>query len=349
MLGMAGLGVVQIAQSGGWTARGKRMTERHFAHRRHLLAAGLGLLAAPAVHAQERYPDRPIRFYIPWTAGSSSDMQMRSLCEEAAKILGQPIVIENRPGASGTLHAQPLAMARPDGYTLGQMHLSVVRRPFMVKTPQWDAVADFTHVMRVCGWLYGVAVKADSPWKTWAEFTAHARANPGKVTFATSGIATTNHLAMEDLGTRERVQFTHVPFRGSSEGVTAVLSGTVDCIADSSAWMPHVEAGTMRCLCVWTENRVAKIGQVPTLKELGHDMVVTSPYGVSGPKGMDPGVVRTLHSAFKAALESQANATVRAQYDMPVQYLSSADYTAFITQRAAYERDMVTRLGIKLD
>ena len=318
--------------------------------RRGLLGLGLAGIAAPSLgQSQERFPSRPIKLMIPWTAGSSSDVQMRSLCEEAQKVLGQPLVIENRPGASGTLHAQPLALARPDGYTLGQMHLSVIRRPFLVKQPQWDTVADFTHIMRVCGWMFGVVVKADRPWKTWAEFIAYGKANPGKLTFATSGIATTNHLAMEDLGTREGVEFTHVPFRGSSEGVTAVLSGTTDCIADSSAWMPHVEAGTMRVLCVWTENRVAKLPGVPTLKELGHDMVVTSPYGISGPKGMDPAIIRTLHDAFKTALDSPANTNVRAQFDMPQQYLNSPDYTAFISQRAVYERDMVTRLGIKLD
>ncbi len=318
--------------------------------RRGVLGAGLAGLALPGIgRTQERYPDRPVKLFIPWTAGSSSDVQMRSLCEEAAKVLGQPVVIENRPGASGTLHAQALAQARPDGYTLGQMHLSVVRRPFLVQRPQWDAVADYTHIMRVCGWMYGVAIKAGRPWKTWAEFIAYGRANPGKLTFATSGIATTNHLAMEDLGVREGVQFTHVPFRGSSEGVTAVLSDTVDCIADSSVWVPHVESGAMRALNVWTETRVPRLPDVPTLKELGHDMVVTSPYGISGPRGMDPAIVGTLHNAFKAALDTQANATVRGQFDMPAQYLSSADYTAFITQRAAYEREMVTRLGIKLD
>jgi tripartite-type tricarboxylate transporter receptor subunit TctC len=316
--------------------------------RRHALGLAAAALASPAV-AQQRYPSSPIRLFIPWTAGSSSDVQMRSMCEEASKLLGQPIVIENRPGASGTLHAQPLAQARPDGYTLGQMHLSVIRRPFLVKQPQWDTTTDYTHIMRVCGWTFGVAVKADRPWKTWAEFIAHAKANPGRVTFATSGIATTNHLAMEELATREGVQFTHVPFRGSSEGVTAVLSGTTDCIADSSAWMPHVESGAMRCLNVWTERRLPKLPEVPTLKELGHDMVVTSPYGISGPKGIDPGIVRALHDAFKTALDSASNTQVRAQFDMQAQYLSSADYDAYIRQRAVYERDMVTRLGIKLD
>src|SRR5919202_6883563 len=176
-------------------------------------------LAAPAL-AQDRFPARPIRLLVPWTAGSSSDVQLRSLAELAQQSLGQPVVIENRPGASGTLHAQALAGAKPDGYTLGQMHLSVVRRPFLVRQPLWDAVADYTHILRLCGWMYGVVVKADSPYRSWSDFIAAARATPGELTFATSGIATTNHLAMEDLAVREGVQLTHVPYRGSSEGVT---------------------------------------------------------------------------------------------------------------------------------
>jgi tripartite-type tricarboxylate transporter receptor subunit TctC len=316
--------------------------------RRVALALPGAALAAPAL-AQGRFPAHPIRIFVPWTAGSSSDVQMRSLAELAQQSLGQPVVTENRPGASGTLHAQPLAAARPDGHTLGQMHLSVVRRPFLVRQPQWDAVTDYTHVLRLCGWMYGVAVKADSPYWTWADLVAFARANPGRLTFATSGIATTNHLAMEELAAREGVRFTHVPYRGSSEGMTAVLSGQVDCIADSSVWVPQVEAGQMRALCVWSAGRVPRLPGVPTLKEVGHDMVITSPYGVSGPRGMDPGVVRVLHDAFKAALFSPTNTAVRAQFDMPEQYLDSEGYAEFIARRAEYERAMVQRLGLKLD
>ena len=316
--------------------------------RRVALALPGAALAAPAL-AQGRFPAHPIRLYVPWTAGSSSDVQMRSLAELAQQSLGQPVVTENRPGASGTLHAQALAAARPDGHTLGQMHLSVVRRPFLVRQPLWDTVADYTHILRLCGWMYGVAVKADSPHRSWGDLVAFARANPGRLTFATSGIATTNHLAMEDLGAREGAQFTHVPYRGSSEGMTAVLSGQVDCIADSSVWVPQVEAGQMRALCVWSAARVPRLPGVPTLKELGHDMVVTSPYGVSGPRGMDPGVVRVLHDALKAALFSPANAAVRGQFDMTEKYLDSRDYAEFIARRAEYERAMVQRLGLKLD
>jgi tripartite-type tricarboxylate transporter receptor subunit TctC len=140
-----------------------------------------------------------------------------------------------------------------------------------------------------------------------------------------------------------------VPFRGSNEGVTAALAGQVDMVSDSSAWAPFVEAGSMRALSVWTAERAARFPTVPTLKELGYDMEVTSPYGVSGPKGMDEGVVRVLHDAFKAALFSPANAAVRGQFDMPEQYLDTEQYTDFIAKRAEHERTMVQRLGIKLD
>jgi tripartite-type tricarboxylate transporter receptor subunit TctC len=318
------------------------------AGRRSLFGLAGAALASPAL-AQDRYPSRPIRLIVPWTAGSSSDVQIRSVAELAQQTLGQPIVIENRPGAGGTLHAQALAAARPDGYMIGQMHLSIVRRPFIVRQPQWDAVRDYSHIIRLCGWLYGVAVRADSPYRTWADYVAAARANPGGVSFATSGAATTNHLAMEDLAVRERMELLHVPYRASSEGVTGVLSRQVDSIADASSWKPMVDDGQMRALCVWTADRIASMPDVPTLKELGHDMVVTSPYGLSGPKGMDPGIVRALHDAFKAALFSQANVRVRNQFDMPEQYLDNAQYTDFIATRAEYERAITTRLGIRLD
>ena len=186
--------------------------------RRAALAfGGAAALAAPAP-AQGKFPDRPIRLVIPWPPGGSADAQLRSVAEIAGRRLGQTVVVENRPGASGTLGAQFLAtQARPDGYTISQMHLSIIRRPFIVRTPPWDPVADFSHVIGLCGWMYGVCVKADGPIKTWADYLAYARANPGRLTYTTSGIATTNHLAMEELGAREGAQFTHVPYQPVDE------------------------------------------------------------------------------------------------------------------------------------
>jgi tripartite-type tricarboxylate transporter receptor subunit TctC len=321
-------------------------------HRRTLLAASL--LASPALAstglAQEKFPDRPLRLIVPWPPGGSADAQLRSMAEIAGRALGQTVLVENRAGASGTLGAQFLAtQARPDGYTLGQMHMSVVRRQFLVRTPPWDVVRDFTHIIGLTGWLFGVAVKAEGPLRSWADFIAYGRANPGRLTFATSGIATSNHLAMEELMAKEGVEAVHVPYRASNEAAVAVASGEVMCVADASSWAPLVEGGQLRLLCVWTAERSARFPTAPTLKELGYDMVVTSPYGVSGPKGMDPGVVRVLHDAMKQALFSPANTAVRGQFDMPLEYYDTAAYQDFIARRAVYEQDMARKLNLRID
>jgi tripartite-type tricarboxylate transporter receptor subunit TctC len=321
--------------------------------RRAALALGAtatGVLAAPAAIAQGKFPDRPIRLIIPWPPGGSADAQLRSLAELAGRKLGGTIVVENRAGASGTLGAQFLiTQARPDGYTISQMHLSIIRRPFIVRTPPWDPVADFSHIIGLTGWLFGVVVKADGPIKTWADYLAYARANPGGLTYATSGIATTNHLAMEEISEREKVELSHVPYRSSNEAAVAVASGQVMSVADSSGWAPLVDGGQLRALCVWTAERSPRFPDAPTLKELGYEMVVTSPYGLSGPKGMDPGVVKVLHDALKDALFDPANTAVRTQFDMPLEYYSTEDYRAFIARRAEYERSMAQRLNLRID
>ncbi len=317
--------------------------------RRSALALGGSALALPAL-AQGRFPERPIRLIVPWPPGGSADAQLRSLADITTRSLGQPVVIENRAGAGGTLHAVHLAKeARPDGYTLGQMHLSIIRRPFLVRTPQWDAVTDFTHIIGLTGWLFGMAVPTNSPFADYRAFVAYAKANPGRVSYSTSGIATTNHLAMEEIAMKEGIELLHVPFRGSNEGVTAALGGQVHMVADSSAWAPQVEAGSMRLLSVWSAERAPRFPTVPTLKELGHDIVVTSNYGISGPPRMDPGIVRALHDAFKAALMGPENTRVRNQFDMPLVYLDTEAYVDFIARRAVWEREMVNRLGIRME
>jgi tripartite-type tricarboxylate transporter receptor subunit TctC len=317
--------------------------------RRTALTLAAGSLTAPAL-AQGKFPDRPIRLIVPWPPGGSADAQLRSMAEIAGKSLGQTIVVENRPGASGTLGAQFLVtQAKPDGYTISQMHLSIIRRAFIVRNPPWDPVNDFTHIMGLCGWMYGIAVKADGPIKSWADYLAYARANPGRLTYTTSGIATTNHLTMEELAAKEKIDIVHVPYRSSNEAAVAVASGEVMSVADSSAWAPLVEGGKLRLICVWTAERSKRFPDAPTMKELGYDMVVTSPYGMSGPKGMDPGVVRVLHDALKAALFDPANERVREQFDMPLEYYDTEAYREFVARRAQYERAMAERLNLRID
>ena len=328
-----------------------RDTNARHPSRRLVLAAGAASLALPGLaRAQARFPDRPIQIVVPWPAGGSADIQLRSIGDLATRALGQPVVIRNQPGAGGTLGPMTVAQqARPDGHTLTQMHLSVLRRPWMMRTPQWDPIADFTHIIGMTGWLFGTAVKADSRFRSWQDMIAFARANPGRLTYTTSGIGTTNHLAMETIQEKERVQLTHVPFRGSNEAVTAVIGGQVDMVCDSSTWAPFVENNQMRALSVWTAERVRRFPDVPTLKELGYDLVVTSPYGVSGPRGMDEGVVRVLHDVMRDALMTPENAEVRARFDMPLVYQDTQTYRAFIAERVEFEKAMVRRLNLSLD
>ena len=246
--------------------------------RRTLLATvAAAPLARPAL-AQARFPNRPIRFLIPWPPGGSLDALHRTMFDIMSRDLGQPVVVENRPGARGTQAAIFLVnQARPEGYTLAHHHLSILRHPFLTRQPTWNPIDDFSYVMQVSGFTFGTAVRSDSPYKTFRDLIDAARRNPGRITFSTSGIATTNHLAMEDICAREGVEMTHVPYRGAQEGVTALLGRQIDVVADAQSWRPNVESGELRLLSVWTRERLASFPDAPTLTELGYDMVVTSP------------------------------------------------------------------------
>jgi tripartite-type tricarboxylate transporter receptor subunit TctC len=273
---------------------------------------------------------------------------MRVMAEIASRHLGQPIVIENKPGAAGTLGALAVKDAKPDGHTLAQMPISVFRLPHMMDRPNFDPLKDFTYVIHVTGYLFGVVVRADRPWRTWRDFLAHAKANPGAVTYGTPGVGSSLHITMEQIAERLGIEWVHVPFRGGAENMQATLSGTIDATADSTGWAPLVEAGNLRLLVVWSAERAKRFPDVPTLRETGLDIVSASPYGFAGPAGMDPGVVRVLHDAFKAALFDPAHLAVLERFDMQPWYLGSADYAAFAERLYREEGEMVRRLGLRV-
>jgi tripartite-type tricarboxylate transporter receptor subunit TctC len=312
-------------------------------------AMGLLALSTPAF-GQARFPNRPIRFLIPWPPGGSLDALHRRMFEVFQQDHGQAVVIENVPGARGTRAAiQLVQQARPDGYTLAHHHLSIIRHPFLTRQPTWDPVTDFTYIMQITGFVFGTVVRSDSPWRTWADLMEAARQKPGELTYSTSGIATTNHLAMEDLLTRERASMTHVPFRGSQEGVTALLGRQISAISDAQSWREQVLSGAFRALSVWTPTRLPDMPDVPTLKDLGYGISVTSPYGIAGPKGMEPEVVDFLHRAFRKAMQDEVSQRIMRQWDMPDEYLEPRAYWEFARERTAYEREVVARLGLSID
>jgi tripartite-type tricarboxylate transporter receptor subunit TctC len=317
---------------------------------RHSIAWLTGALLAAlalcgAAQAQE-YPVKPVTLIVPWPAGGSTDIAMRAIADAAAKHLGQPIVVDNKAGGSGTVGpATMAAAAKPDGYTIAQMPITVFRLPLMQKTT-WDPLKDFTYVVHLTGYTFGVTANAESQFKTWADVVEYAKQNPGKVTYATPGAGTSLHIGMEQIAAKAGIKLTHVPFKGGAETNAAVLGGHTTLQADSSGWKPLVEAGRLRLLMIWTANRSKNWPETPTLRELGYPFVLDSPFGVAGPKGMDPKIVAKLHDAFKKAIDDPAVQEQLAKYDMVVNYKNTEDYRAFVPETVETERKALSDLGL---
>ena len=162
------------------------------------LIIGAAALAFAASAAAQQFPSKPVTMIVPWPAGGSTDICMRALAEATGKYLGQPVIVENKPGASGTLGAGAMLNAKPDGHTLTQIPITVFRIPHVEKTP-FDPLTDITYILGVSGYTLGVVVRSDAPWMSWNDFLGYAKANPDKISFGTPGANTTLHITMEEI------------------------------------------------------------------------------------------------------------------------------------------------------
>ena len=313
-----------------------------------LLAAAGAALATPfgAAYAADVYPSRPVTLIVPWPAGGSTDRHHRALAEIAGKYLGQQIIVENRPGGGGTTGPGTMALtAKPDGYTISQFPMGMLRVPHMQKTP-WNPISDFTFIMGVSGYTFGFVVKADSPHKTFKDYVEAARKEPGKIDYGSTGIGTSPHLLLEELSDNAKIQFNHIPFKGNADLMQALLGGHVMAASDASGWDKFVDNGQMRLLVTFGDQRTKRWPQVPTAKELGYGVVGNSPYGLVGPKGMDPAVVKTLHDAFKKAMDDPKHQEVLAQLNQDMWYRSGDDYKAWAIETYAKDKKLIERLGL---
>ena len=310
----------------------------------HWGAAALTALSLGSAHAQT-FPAKPIKLLVAFPAGGPTDISMRVLADNASKILGQPVIVENKPGAGGTLPAQTLQSSAADGYTLAQIPLGVFRMPYTTKI-NWDPVKDISYVLNVTGYAFGVVVPADSPLKTWTHFVAWAKANPGKLSYGSTGAMTSPHLTMELVAQKLGIELLHIPYKGSADLMQATLGGQLMAAADSTGFAPQVEAGKLRVLNTWGAERLAKFPDAPTLKELGLDVVQNSPFGLGAPKGTPAAVVKRLHDAFKQAMEQDSYKSVLARYDMVPIYMSTTQYQKFAQDTFAREKALVEKLGL---
>jgi tripartite-type tricarboxylate transporter receptor subunit TctC len=317
--------------------------------RRQFLHLAAGTAALPAISRIARaqtYPTRPVTLVVGASAGAAVDVLLRALAHSTEMHLGKPIVIDNRPGAGGTLAAAQTAAANPDGYTITNMLLAVFRAAFLRKT-NYDPTTDFTYIINVAGYTFGAVVKQDARWQTFEDLLADAKANPGKIAFSTGGTGGGGHVVMEMIAKEQGIKWLHVPFKSSAEAVTAVLGGHVDVMGENSTWAPQVRDGQLRLLVTWGGHRSKGWPDVPTLRDLGIDLAWEAPIGVAGPRGIAPNIVRILHDAFKAGMEDPSFTAMLAKFDQESLYMSSRDYHDFAMRMIPREKQIVEELGLK--
>src|SRR5262245_7029846 len=303
-------------------------------------------LALPLAAAAETYPSRSITVISPRGPGAPQDVWIRAMADIMAKDLGQPVIVDNKPGAALTLGpATMAATAKSDGYTVSAVVSTLVLVSQMQKVP-FDPFKDFTYILQVEGFPLGITVKAESPHKSWAELIAPAKANPGAVTYGTPGPGTNAHLGMELVLKHAGVKMTHVPHQGPMPIIPAVLGGHVTLQVSGMEWKPHVEQGGMRLLAMMTAERHSAFPNVPAMGELGYPFDVEVPMGFAGPKGMDPMIVKRLHDAFRKAGDDPTVKALYKKFDIDQRYASGEDFKKSLETIGQRMRPVIEELGL---
>lgn len=273
---------------------------------------------------------------VPWPAGGPTDLSMRVLAKAAGRALGVPVVVENKPGAGGVIALGALMTAPRDGYTVMQLPITVYRLPYQ-RNLWFDPARDIVPILQISAVTFGIVVNHDSPFDSLHAILAFARANPGKLVVGSTGYASTPHLVMADLFDREQIDYIHVPYKGASDQLLAVQSKTIMVGVCGTGYAPFVEKGQLRLLATFNETRTARWPDTPTLKELGYDIVATSPYGLCAARGTPGPVIKRLHDAFRDAILDPEHVDLLRKYDQDVAYLDTADFGRFLAQTIEVE------------
>jgi tripartite-type tricarboxylate transporter receptor subunit TctC len=311
----------------------------------------LTLLGAEA-SAQEAYPSKPITLVVPFPPGGVADIVARPAADALGRVLGAPVVIENKAGAGGGIGMAYVAKAKPDGYTL-LLALSsisilpeadkIIGRPPMYQLDQLVPIARLTADPTV------LAVRADSPWKTLQEFVADAKKRPGAISYGSSGNYGTMHVPMEMFASDAGIKLLHVPYTGAGPAVVGLLGGNIDAVASGpSTVIQHVKAGTVRVLASWGDHRLVSLPDVPTLSESGFNAVFFQWSGLFAPAGTPAPVLAKLRDAARITASDPRFVAALATVETPVQYLDAPELQRFWDADAQKLGAVVRRVG-KLD
>ena len=314
--------------------------------RRTFFGAALAICLPFRVLLAQGYPSRPITFLCPWPAGGGGDLQMRVLAKLVGANLGEKVVVENKPGATGTLAAAGVARMKADGYAVAQSHDGVLRQPFI--TPSgYDPAVDFTYIIGVSENVFGLVVKTDSPWRTFQEFMEYARQNPNAVSIAVPGRGSPGHRVCDSLIAAYKMKWTIVPYKGSVDSLNGLMGGHVTAAAEASTWVTHVDSGRLRLLAVFGSRRLKRYPNVPTLKDLGLDIVEFSPWGIVGPAGMEQAVVKTVHDAVKRAMDDPEFIALLETLGQEPIYMSSDAYRKYALEAIPFQKAVVEKYGLR--
>jgi tripartite-type tricarboxylate transporter receptor subunit TctC len=314
-----------------------------------LRLAASSTLALPSLgwgQQQDRFPSRPITLIAPWPPGGSSDGVMRAFGEALGRALGgATVVVQNKPGAGGILGAEAMMSAKPDGYTLTQLPLGVYRLPHMQKTG-YDPVKDLTHIACLTGYTFIIAASMNAPFTTLKGMVEWAKANPKKLNYGHTGTGTTPHLAFEEFAGKAGIQTQDIPYKGTADLLPALLGGHIPVMSGTTETVPLAKEGKLRLLATLGRTRNKGFPEVPTAKELGWDTVNESPFGIGGPKGMSPALVKQINDALRKTLDDPKVLEALDRYYQPIIYMDSEQYSRYAVNTFAAEKTTVERLGL---
>ena len=306
-------------------------------------------LTLPSWSAEVKFPTKPIHMWVGFAAGGSTDILCRSISNIAEKILGQPIVVENKPGGGGALCLGLLASAPSDGYTLATTSdTPFTRAPHLINV-KYDSMKDFIPITRLGLQRQGIVVKSDSPFKKFQDLIEYARKNPGQLTYGSPGPGTTPHLAMEKIALQERVKFQHVPFQGDTPTMTAILGGHVMAASTGAlGWMSHVKAGSLRLLLVFDPEGIDQWPDIPTFKKVGYDFEAPTAQMISTPKGVAKPIIDKLIITFSEAMMSpEYQKVAREQELLSVKPLTGSDFQKWLQAQFNMYGIFINEVGLK--
>ncbi len=313
--------------------------------KRRDVLAGLGAISAGAAlpriaMAQEPWPSRPITMVVPFPPGGQADLAARPIAQALEKLLGRPVVVDNRGGAGGALGNAAVARAAPDGYTLLMTLSSLAVLPessrLFGRAPSYE-VTQLAPVARVLADPTLLAVPAASPWKTLKDLVEDAKARPGMIPYGSSGPYGTLHVAMEMFAVAAGIKLLHVPYRGAGPALTDLLSGQLQAIASAPGVLkPHVDSGALRVLANWGANRIPSFPDLPTFKELGYQDVEFYIWaGLFTPAGMPAAIATRIQAAMKTAMADPDIVRIFEQAGSPPAYQDAAEFARFVAADSA--------------